>query len=256
MLLAIDIGNTNIVLGCIETGEIKNIARISTDSRRTSHEYAAIIKSILEFDGMSIDGFEGAIISSVVLQLTHIVRDAVCILTGIKPLVVGAGIKTGLDIRLDNPAQLGSDLVVGAVAALSLLKPPMIIVDMGTATTISVLDAKGSFLGGIIYPGVGVAFSALSSGTSQLPTISIEAPKKCIGTNTIDSMKSGGVFGTASMLDGMIDRIEAEIGQKANVIATGGLANSIIPHCTHDIMYDEDLLLKGLAIIYEKNKRK
>ena len=256
MLLAIDIGNTNIVLGGIEDGEIKDIARISTDSRRTAHEYAAILKSVLEFDGIKIDRFEGAIISSVVLQLTHTVKEAVEILTGLKPYVVGAGIKTGLDIHIDNPAQLGSDLVVGAVAALSIIKPPMIIVDMGTATTISVLDAKGSFLGGTIYPGVGVAFSALSSGTSQLPTISIEAPRKCIGTNTIDSMKSGGVFGTAAMLDGMIERIEDELGERANVIATGGLAKCIIPHCKREITYDENLLLKGLAIIYNKNKRK
>lgn len=256
MLLAVDIGNTNIVLGCIENGVIKSIARISTDSNKTPHEYAVIMKSVLEFDNIDLKSLDGAIISSVVPKVTQITRNAIFILVGKRPLIVGSGVKTGLDIRIDNPAEAGSDLIVGAVAALSIMKPPVIIIDMGTATTISVTDKNGCFLGGVIYPGVKVAFSALSGGTSQLPDVAIEAPKKCIGTNTIDSMRSGGVFGTASMLDGMIDRINDELGQKASLIATGGIAKYIIPYCRHEITYDGDLLLKGLEIIYNKNKRK
>ena len=255
MLLAIDIGNTNIVLGCIENGDIKSIARISTDSNKTPHEYAVIIKAVLEFDNIDLKRLDGAIISSVVPKVTQIARNAVFILTGKKPLVVGSGLKTGLDIRIDNPAEAGSDLIVGAVAALSVTKPPIIIIDMGTATTISVVDAHGCFIGGIIYPGVKVAFSALSGGTSQLPDVAIEAPKKCIGSNTIESMRSGGVLGTASMLDGMIDRIAEELGQEASVVATGGIAKYIIPYCKHEIAYEGDLLLKGLEIIYNKNKK-
>jgi type III pantothenate kinase len=171
-------------------------------------------------------------------------------------MVVGAGIKTGLNILIDNPAQLGSDLAVSAVAALNEYKPPIIAVDMGTATTIMVIDKNGSFLGGQILPGVALSMNALASKTSQLPKVSIEAPKKVIGTNTIDSMKSGAVFGAASMLDGMIDRIEEEIGMSATVVATGGLSGSIVPHCKHEIICDDDLLLKGLAIIYEKNVKR
>lgn len=256
MLLAIDIGNTHTVLGCIEDGDIKSIARISSDASKTAHEYAVIIKSVLEFENADINALDGAIISSVVPNVTMNMRNAVQALTGKKPLIVGSGVKTGLDIRIDNPAEAGSDLIVGAVAALNIAKPPLIVIDMGTATTICAIDKNGCFIGGVIYPGVKVAFSALSGGASQLPDVAIEAPPRCIGTNTIDSMRSGGVFGTASLLDGMIDRINDELGEKAGVIATGGLARYIIPYCKHEITYDGNLLLKGLEIIYYKNRKK
>jgi len=256
MILALDIGNTHIVLGCIEGHKIINIARMASDTLKTEHEYAVLMKQILELDNIDISTVEGGIISSVVPPLTGTLKKAIQRVTGHKPMVVGAGIKTGLNILIDNPAQLGSDLAVSAVAALNEYKPPIIAVDMGTATTIMVIDKNGSFLGGPIIPGVALSMNALASKTSQLPKVSIEAPKRVIGTNTIDSMKSGAVFGAASMLDGMIDRIEDEIGMSATVVATGGLAGSIVPYCRHEIICDDDLLLKGLAIIYEKNVKR
>ena len=245
MIFAVDIGNTNIVLGCLEGSEIKYIARMSTDTTMTDREYAVKLKAVLDFDNIDYKNFEGVVLSSVVPPITQDVCSAIKLLTGHDTLVVGAGVKTGLNILLDDPAQLGGDLVIGAVAALDQWKPPMIIIDMGTATTFSVIDKKGGFLGGAITPGVRLSLNALASGTSQLPKIPIDAPKKAIGRNSIDSMKSGAVFGTAAMIDGMIDRFEDEIGCKATVIATGGLAKRVIPYCKHEIVYDGDRLLKG-----------
>lgn len=256
MILAVDVGNTHIVIGYIEKDEIKSIARMTTDIKKTEHEYAAVMKHIMEFDGIDPKSFEGVIISTVVPPLMRTLKNSIKLLTGLEPIVIGAGIKTGLDIKIDNPAQLGGDLVTGAVAALSLYKPPLIIIDMGTATTISVIDKNGSFIGGPIIPGVAVSLSALSGDTSLLPQIPIEAPERCIGRNTIESMKSGAVFGAASMLDGMIDRIEEELNSEARLIATGGIATSIIPYCKHKIEYDEYLLLRGLNVIYKKNSKK
>lgn len=255
MILALDVGNTHIVMGCIEGMEIKNIARISTDVTKTENEYAVLMRQVLEIDNIDYNTLDGAIISSVVPQVTNTLASSIKRFTGISPLVVGAGIKTGLDIKIDNPAQLGSDLVVGMVAALDVMKPPIIAIDMGTATTISVIDGKRHFLGGAIIPGVHVSMMALANRTSQLPKIELEAPKKCISSNTIDCMKSGSIFGTAAMLDGMIDRIEEELGEKANVIATGGIASKVVPYCKREIMCDDNLLLRGLAIIFEKNRK-
>ncbi len=256
MILALDIGNTHIVMGCLEDDEIKKVARMATDPLRTEHEYAVMIKQILEIDSIDNRGFSGAIISSVVPPLTSTLKKAVERVTGHRPMVVGAGLKTGLNIMLDNPAQLGSDLVAAGVAAQADYKLPVIIIDMGTATTITVINENSAFLGGAIIPGTALSMNALASGTSQLPKVSIEAPKRCIGTNTIDCMKSGAVFGAASMLDGMIERIEAELGTTASVVATGGLARSVTPYCNREIVCDDDLLLRGLGIIYNKNARK
>ena len=181
---------------------------------------------------------------------------AVRMITGIRPLVVGPGMKTGLNIALDNPATMGSDLVVGAAAALAIHDPPLIIIDMGTATTMTVIDREARVLGGAIIPGVGISLEALANGTSQLPHISLDAPKKCISTDTVEAMRSGSVYGTAAMLDGMIERMEAELGEPAAVIATGGLGGCIIPYCRREITYDKNLLLNGLWALYQKNKRK
>lgn len=255
MILAIDVGNTNVVVGCMEGSEIVCISRMATNATKTDSEYAILLKQILSFEGVDYTAFEGAIISSVVPPLTSTLKSAIKKLTGLDTMVVSAGLRTGLNIRLDNPAQLGSDLVVGAVAALHKYKPPIIAVDMGTASTISVIDGNANFLGGIISPGVALSLNALVSGTSQLPKISIEPPKNCIGTNTIECMKSGIVFGTAAMLDGLIDRIEAELGMEANIVATGGLSGCIVPYCRHKIDYDENLLLEGLFIVYHKNAK-
>lgn len=253
MILAVDIGNSNIVLGCFEGNEIQFVERLSTNQNSTALEYTVLIKTILELNNLSEHIFDGAIISSVVPSVTHTVRDAVLRLTGQHAMIVGPGLKTGLKIMLDNPAQLGSDRVADAVAAINHYPCPMIIIDMGTATTISVIDREKNFLGGMITPGLRVSLDSLTNRTSQLPKISLDPPKKVIGTNTIDCMKSGIIYSTASSIDGIIDRIQEELGEECTVISTGGLANSIIPFCRHNITIDDQLLLKGLMVIYNKN---
>ncbi len=255
MILAIDVGNTNVVLGSIDKGNCCSIARIATDAGKTDCEYAVLIRDVLILKGIGLDELEGCIISSVVPPVTVILKDAYRILKGDEALVVGAGIKTGLDIRIDDPAELGADLVVGAVGALGIVEPPLIIIDMGTATTLFAVGPKNTFLGGCIMPGVKLSINALAGGTSQLSSVNITAPEKVIGTNTRDCILSGVVIGHAAMMDGMIDRMEAQLGMKANVIATGGLSTVVAPYCTHKLQVEPDLLLKGMAILWEKNRK-
>lgn len=255
MILALDAGNTNIVLGIVEHDTVLFSARLATDRSKTEDEYAVFFKNILELHNVNPRDIHGGIISSVVPPLTHVLKRAIELVSGTTPLVVGPGVKTGLNILIDNPKQLGSDLVVDAVAALAEYPAPLILLDMGTATTFSAIDARGNFLGVVILPGVRVSQEALSSRTSQLPHISMEAPDHVIGRNTTASMQSGMVYGQASMVDGMIDRIQEELGGTATVIATGGLSRQIIPHCRHKILYDNDLLIKGLLLIYKRNTR-
>ena len=244
MLLALDVGNTNICIGCIDGEKILFVGRLSTDRSKTADEYAISFNSIIRLHGYNPSLIDGSIISSVVPPINQALRDAVIRLTGTTPLLVGPGVKSGLNILLDNPGQAGSDLVVDAVAAIAQYPKPLIVSDMGTATT----------LGGLILPGVKISQDTLTGRTSQLPRIALEAPPHVIGRNTIDCMKSGTIFGQAAMLDGLIERVEEELGQKTTVIATGGLAGCIVPHCKREIIYDNDLLLKGLRIIYEKNR--
>lgn len=253
MILAIDVGNTNIVMGCLNRDEIRFVARLATDHSQTAEQYAIELKNILELYDFDKSQIDGSIISSVVSPLTGVLKRAVELVTKKTPLIVGPGLKTGLNIKIDNPGQLGSDLVVGAVAALAEYPVPLIIFDLGTATTASVIDSTRTFLGGIIYPGINVSLTALTSTTSQLPKISIEKPARVVGRNTIDSMTSGIVYGNASMMDGMADRIEEELGQEVTVIATGGLAGLISPFCRREVIHDPDLMLKGLYLIYMKN---
>ncbi len=253
MVLAIDIGNTNIVLGCFEDNKILFRERVSTNPLSTDLEYATAFRMALHMHGLNSSMLDGAIISSVVPSVTNTVKRAIEKYANIKVMVVGPGIKTGLSILIDNPAQLGSDLVVDAVAGINEYPCPQILVDMGTATTISVVDKNKNYLGGAIMTGMGVSTDALTSRTSQLPKIGFDVPKKVIGTNTIDCMKSGVMFSNACAIDGMIERIEEELGQKCTVVATGGLAGVIMPLCRKKIIYDDDLLLKGLMIIYNKN---
>ena len=256
MILAIDVGNTNIVLGLIENGKIRSVApRITSDVNKTDYEYAVEIENVLDFVGVDATEAEGAILSSVVWPLTSTLQSAVKLLTGKTALIVGAGLKTGINICIDDPGQVGADLVVGAVGALALETAPLIVIDMGTATTITVIGEGNRFLGGAILPGLRLSMDALSAGTSLLPRISLEAPEKCISTNTVTCMQSGAVFGSAAMLDGMIERMEAELGQKTTVIATGGLAGCVTPFCRREIRYEPDLLLQGLAVLWEKNRR-
>ena len=254
MILAADIGNTNIVIGGFENGEIRFTERISTEHLSTALEYTVLIRTVLDLHQLDISSFEGSVISSVVPPVTQTVREAIVRLTGKEPVVLGPGVKTGLKIHIDNPAALGSDRVADAVAASSLYPGPVVIIDMGTATTISVVDHTHTFLGGLIIPGVRVALDSLSSRASQLPDISLEPAKHVIGKNTVDCMKSGIIYSAASAIDGIIGRIEEELGRPCSTVATGGNAPRIIPFCKRKIPIDEQLLLKGLMIIYEKNK--
>lgn len=254
MILAIDIGNTNIVIGCCDKEKIYFVERLSTNNTKTELEYAISFKNVLELYQINPKEIEGGIISSVVPPITNIVRASAEKVLGKSVKIVGPGVKTGLNILMDNPAQVGSDRIVNAVAAINEYTVPLIIIDMGTATTFCVVDEKKNYIGGMILPGVGISLDALTSGTSQLSRISIEASKKIIGKNTIDCMKSGIINGNAACIDGMISRINRELGQEATVIATGGLAKKIVPHCEKEILIDDELLLKGLRLIYEKNK--
>ncbi len=253
MILAIDIGNTNIVLGCFDDDRIILRERISTNHTATVIEYAATIKTAFEMHNINTKDVSGAIISSVVPAVTNTVKSAIEKFIGSKVLVIGPGIKTGLSIVIDNPSQLGSDLVVDAVAGLSEYTAPMIIIDMGTATTVSVINRKKEYIGGMIVPGLAISHDALISRTSQLSKIAFETPKKVIGSNTVDCIKSGLLYGNAGMLDGLIERINENLGEKCTVVATGGLSTVVAPLCKNDIIVDEDLLLKGLMVIYNKN---
>lgn len=254
MILAVDIGNTNIVLGGFSDDELVFTSRMSTNVRKTDSEYATKIKSILTLYDVDKKEISGAVISSVVPPLTKTVVNAVRTVYNVEPLVVGPGIKTGINLLADNPAQVGADLICGCVAAYNLYSPPVLVIDMGTATKMMIVDEKACFGGVSIIPGVELSLKALAGGTAQLPQISLEAPKRIMGRNTVDCMQSGIVFGNASMIDGMIDRIEEEVGYKPEVVATGGLSKSVIPYCKHEIITDDDLILKGLMIIYKKNK--
>lgn len=254
MILAIDIGNTNIVVGCIDDEKIYFIERLSTVRTKTELEYAIDLKTVLDIYHIKSTDIEGCIISSVVPQITNVAKLAAEKILKKEALVLGPGVRTGLNILLDNPGEMGADRVADAVAALTYYPVPLVIVDMGTATTVSVVDGKKRYLGGMILPGVRVSLDALTSRASQLSGISIEEPKRLIGKNTVDCMKSGILYGNAAAVDGIIDRIEEELGQKVTAIATGGMSKKIIPHCRREIIQDEDLLLKGLLVIYEKNK--
>ncbi len=256
MILTIDIGNSNIVLGGVRGDTIAFEARLRTEATKTSDQYCVDLKILLDVYGVQPEDIEGCIISSVVPQVLNSFQTAIKKLTGKTSLVVGPGIKTGLDIRLENPGQTGADLVVADVAALKEHKPPLIVIDMGTATTMSVLDQNGAHIGGCIIPGVRISLDALTDKTALLPGLQLDQPKRAIGRNTIDAMRSGIMMGTASMLDGMVERMEQELGYKTTVVATGGIAKFIVPLCKTPMIYDKDLLIKGLAALYRDNKKK
>lgn len=253
MILTVDMGNTNIVVGGIDEDNIYFAERITTNLSKTDLEYAVNIKDILEIYHIPLDRVEGSILSSVVPPLNSTLLKAVEKIIGKKPLLVGSGMKTGLNIIMDNPKTVGSDMIVDAVAAIREFPLPIIIIDMGTATTMSVVDPAGNYIGGVILPGLKVSLDSLSGKAAQLPYISLEIPGKVIGKNTIDCMRSGIIYGNAEQIDGIIDRMEAELGRKASIVATGGLAKLITPVCRHKIVYDDALLLKGLLILYRRN---
>jgi type III pantothenate kinase len=255
MLLAIDIGNTNLVIGCIKDDQILFKARIATDRLRTSDQYGVEIKNMLEAYGVHIQDIDDCIISSVVPPVFNSVKTGVIKIIGKQPMVVGPGLKTGLNIQVDVPSQVGSDRIVIAVAALAEYKAPLILMDLGTATTMEVVEPDNVYLGGVIFPGVKISLEALTSRAAQLPGISLDSPKQVIGKNTIDCMRSGTMYGNAAMIDGIVDRIEEELGHSSTLIATGGLAQFITPLCKRKVIVEKDLLLKGLNLLYQKNKK-
>lgn len=252
MILTVDIGNTNIVVGGFLNDEIKFVSRIATDIKKTEDEYAVILRNILLLNEINAKDINGAIISSVVPPLNKTIQKAIKTVYGVSSIIVGPGIKTGVNLLVDNPLQVGADLVCSAVATYKYHGAPSIIIDMGTATKLSVIDKNGSFLGVSIVPGVEIGISALAGGTAQLPQISLDAPKSVIGKNTIDAMQSGVVFGNASLIDGMVERIKKEFGD-INIVATGGLAGFITPYCKEKMVVDDGLILKGLYEIYKRN---
>jgi type III pantothenate kinase len=254
MLLVIDIGNTNITIGCLEEEKICFDARIATDRARTSDQYGVEIKNMLEAFGVQLTDIHDCIISSVVPPVFNSVRTGVYKITGREPMVVRPGLKTGLNICMDTPSQVGADRIVIAVAALTKYKAPLILIDVGTATTIEVVEPENRYVGGVIIPGVRISMDALTSRTAQLPGISLDRPGKVVAKNTVACMRSGIMYGTAAMLDGMIDLIGQELGHESTVVATGGLAQFIIPLCRHEILLEKDLLLRGLYTLYKMNQ--
>lgn len=253
MILAIDIGNSNIVLGGIEEDKILFEARMATDLVKTSDQYCAELKSMLSLFEVRPEQITGSIVSSVVPPVLNSFRTAVRKLTGRNCLVVGPGIRTGLNIRMDNPAEVGSDLIVAAVAAIADYGTPLLLVDMGTATTITAIDAEGAFVGGCICPGVKISMEALTGRTAQLPGISLDEPERAIGKNTRDCMRSGILLGAAAMLDGLLERMERELGAPAKTVVTGGISRFILPLCSREMIYDRTLMLRGLNILYKRN---
>ena len=241
MILAVDIGNTNIVLGILDGDTLINECRLSTAVNDSAEEYAIKLNSILEICKINPEDIEGSVISSVVPPLIRTVSKAIMLITGKKSIVIGPGVKTGLNIKTNNPAELGADMVAGAVASIEKYPCPQIIFDLGTATTASVIDKNGCFIG------------CSASGTAQLPQIDIVAPKNAICTNTIDCMRSGTVYGTAAMIDGLVKRFEKELGQEATVIITGGLGGVIAKYCETKAIVDKNLVIDGLRLIYDKN---
>lgn len=255
MVLTVDVGNTNIVMSVY--GDDKRAlfcSRFATDSLMTADQAAILFKGAADINGFDLSRVDGAIISSVVPPLMHSCKLAIKRLTNVKPFVVGPGIKTGLNIRIDDTSIAGADLICAAVGALGKYTPPLIIFDLGTATTITAIDRTGTMIGGAIMPGIKISLDALSKRTALLPHINTELRSDIvIGTNTIDCMKSGIVLGNASMIDGMIKRYRSVLGEDAKAIATGGLAGGIVSHCENEITVDPNLVSEGSLIIYYKN---
>ena len=255
MLLTLDVGNTNITMGVYDGDTLLFVSRMSTKTPRMEDQYAAEILSILSLYGVESKQIDGAVLSSVVPRLTDYLTKAIRRVWHVDPFVVSTVSVPEVTVKPGVSNELGADLVVGSVAALHQHKPPMIVIDMGTATTMVVLDKTGALVGGSIIPGVKISLDALTDRTALLPGLQLDQPKKAIGRNTIDCMRSGIMMGTACMIDGMIDRMEQELGYKTTVVVTGGIAKFILPMCSHEVIYDKDLLLKGLAALYRDNKR-
>lgn len=253
MVLTIDVGNTNINLGLFDAETLCMSARLATERQKTEDQFAAEFMQLFSMHNISMQSIDGCIISSVVPEITLSISNAIQRLTDKQALVLQPGVKTGLNILIDNPAQLGADLAAGAVGAVVGYPLPAFVIDLGTATKIYAVDANKGFRGCMIAPGIAISLKALTDTSSLLPTISLEPPKKACGTNSVESMQSGVILGTAAMIDGLLDRFTDELGAPQTVLATGGLSSFIAPVCRHTVQYDSNLILKGLKAIYEKN---
>ncbi len=257
MILAVDIGNTHMSLGCLD-GDDHVVSRfqMSTDRNETAHEYAAELRQILSLEGIEPAAFDGAVISSVVPGVVKTVSAAVWILTKKEPLVLGSGAKVDLELDMNGLTadDIAGDLLATAVAAKVEYPLPAVILDVGTATTVTVVNADGVYIGGSILPGPTTALQGMVAHTSLLPMVDYTAPDRVIAKDTINAMRSGILFGSAGALDGIIDRYAEELGEEPTVLATGGLGKVIAPYCRHEIVIDDHLLLKGLGLIWEQNQ--
>ena len=257
MLLAVDIGNARIGLGVFdEQGELKMQGKITAVKSKSSDEYAVLLHGILNLNGFKKEDITDCIIASVVPPLTVLIKESVRKLFGINSLEVASGIKTGLNIRIDNQTQLGADIVANSVAALEICKTPLVIVDIGTATTFTVIDENSVLQGVIITAGLKMALEALSAGASELPDVSLSEPKRIIAKNSKEAMNVGALYGHGFMIDGFLDKIKVELGVEAmNVVVTGGLAPLVLPYCENEMEHHPNLTFQGLRSIYLKNKK-
>ncbi|HIV85603.1 MAG TPA: type III pantothenate kinase [Candidatus Monoglobus merdigallinarum] len=256
MLLAIDVGNTNIVAALYDEDGLKRSWRMATDINKASDEYGIMLTQFLLNENVFPDDIDDVMIASVVPNVMHSLNNAVRRYLNCTPMVVGPGIKTGMNIRMDNPRELGADRIVNAVAAINKYTPPLIIVDFGTATTFCTVDKNSNYVGGVIVAGIKISMDALFEKTAKLPKVEIVAPPSTIGKNTVHSIQSGAVFGHAAQTDGIIRRIKREIGEEATVVATGGLAKTISKESEEIDIVDSMLTLDGLKILYDKNKER
>ena len=256
MLLLFDVGNTHVTIGGYDGDTLLFTGRVASDRHKTEDEFAMIIESVLHMHGYSVDDVEDGAISSVVPVITQALDRAFQLLWHKRMVAVTTSLDLGLTILTDAPELLGKDLIVDAVAAKAKYPCPILVFDLGTATTCSVIDAEGNYRGGMIAPGLGISIDALGSRTAQLPYISLDAPAQLVGTNTKNCMRSGVMYGHAGMIDGFIDRIEEEMGRSCTSIITGGLASKIAPLCRRKVILDETLLFDGLRELYLRNKDK
>lgn len=253
MIFALDIGNTNIVAGIFKDNKLVTKFRLNTNKNITFEQYSIQIKSILEIYNININEIKNCVICSVVPSILNILKKAIFLLINKDPFIIKYNKKLSINLLIDEPHKLGNDLLVSAVYAVHNFETPCIIIDMGTATTFSVIDKNKNYIGGMIIPGIKISLDALSEKAQQIPVINISNPKNLIGKNTIERIQSGIIYGNTALIDGLIEKIQEDIGQKANIIATGGLAKSVIDFCKNDIIYDEDLVLKGTYLIFKNH---